>query len=375
MNPKKLTFFFAGGLIALILSCSKKEPTVLPHCSPSDDLICDPNTPYPINIPPHFPPPPDFPDNPITVEGVKLGKKLFYDPILSSSGVVSCNACHKQEFNFASPNNVLTDVEGIPVTRNVMPLVNLIYVTNYYGWDGRKSTLEDKIINSIENPNTVNGQATTIIPRLSSSQEYVDLYYDAFCEAPSMENTAKALAQFIRIIISGNAKVDKVVQGQASFTNEESYGWVLNPLDRDINNGLFGSECDHCHGHFSLQGVGNMLGTINTLKNNALDSFFNADAGYAYLSHTPTDSGLFRVPSLRNIVFSAPYMHDGRFATIDDVMQFYNSGLQFSTYVSLEMKNIHNGGLHLPPTELAAVKAFVLAYTDSSFITNPEYMP
>lgn len=382
MKKGRITGIFALITVTVmsfsLVQCKKKPETQLPQCTPSDSIICGKQTPYPVNIPSHFPPIPDFPDNPITVEGVALGKKLFYDNVLSDFESTSCNSCHKQQFNFALPGPGTADVNGIAVARNVMPLVNLAYIQNHFGWDGRKATLESKIENSIENPFTVNGKTTIFLPRLKADQDYVDMYYAAFCEEPTMENTCKALAQFFRIIISGNAKIDQLIQGKPGvfFTAEESNGLTLFNTDRDINNNIMGADCFHCHGGVNpFNGQGNVLFSDFLLHNNGLDSTFEKDAGYAYLSGVPADSGLFRTPSLRNIPSTAPFMHDGRFATLDDVIEFYSDGIHWSTTIDPLMKNVNDGGVQLSAQAKSDLKAFILTLNDTTLNTNPEFMP
>lgn len=346
-------------LLVAIFACRKDEPIPVASTTPYVFDLPKPLGNYGDMVIPE--------DNPMTVEGVALGKKLFYDKRLSNDENLSCNSCHLQEYSFSTPSNAIGDVDGGKV-RNVMPLVNLGWV-NAYAWDGRKTSLEEKIKESFLNPYSLNAQAETVLPRLAEDDFYPTEFEVVFGDSEiTFDRIAKALAQFFRTLVSGNSPYDKYLRNGVGGS-----GWSQeNELKAIQGYAIFEGEigdCAHCHGNEF-----NPLWTDGQMRNNGLDASFEGDLGYGFVTGNASDNGKFRSPSLRNLAFTAPYMHDGRFETLDEVIDHYSFGLVHSPTIDPLMKKVDDGGVALNPTEKECLKLFLLSLSDSSFITNPEFM-
>ncbi|GIV42473.1 MAG: cytochrome-c peroxidase [Vicingaceae bacterium] len=325
-------------------------------------------TPYPLNIPPLFAqylPEPHIPeDNPLTVEGVALGKKLFYDPGLSANGTQSCASCHMPGFAFTDSARFSTGIDGIKGTRNAMPIFNALWNFNSkFFWDGRANGLEQQALEPIRNPIEMHNTWENVVNYLKSQPEYVKMFKKAFgtSNIDSM-HVVKAIAQFERILISANSKFDRYLMGLEMLTPLELQGFNVY---MDETRG----DCFHCHGT-----PGGLLWTDNDFHNNGLDSVIT-DPGLAAVTGNPADMGKFKTPSLRNLAYTAPYMHDGRFKTLDEVINHYSEGLKWSPTIDPLMKKVDQGGVQLTPQDKAALKAFLLTLSDPDFINNPEYRP
>ncbi|MHA7841944.1 MAG: cytochrome-c peroxidase [Winogradskyella sp.] len=340
-------------LIILLSSCSNDDSGYQP-------------TPFPLEIPEIFSTniiPPVIPtDNPLTVEGVTLGKKLFFDRILSADGTQSCATCHAPQKAFADNLPTSIGVDGISGTRNAMPLFNLAW--NYgerFNWDGSALSIERQAEEPVENPIELHSDWNNVVDRLQNHPEYPELFQLAFNTSTiTKELTTKAIAQFERTLISANSKFDRYTLGQTSLTPQE-----LNGLDIFLREDK--GDCFHCHGN-----PNNPLWTDNDFHNNGLDATF-ADLGLGAITGNPNDNGKFRSPSLRNLAYTAPYMHDGRFETLDEVINHYSEGLQNSPTIDPLMKQIAQGGVQLSTQEKADLKAFLLTLSDPSFLNNPDF--
>lgn len=360
---------FTAFTIVLIFTQCKVDEVI-----PLDDIIIHPNpnynygiydtTPYNLQYPSHFNDPEIPSDNPMTINGVKLGRYLFYDKILSSGDVMSCESCHKQEYAFTSPTTTNTSMSnGQQVERNVMSLVNLAWETDF-AWDGRKSTLEDKIDGTLNNPFSFNIDWTHISAKLNSHTDYPRYFHEAFgVTFIEYDHVLKALAQFLRSIVSGNSKWDQFLQSTYAPTSSELIGFDLYTTEN--------GDCFHCHSHsHPLLGDG-------IFRNNGLDSVshqseFN-DYGRGYVTSYEFDNGKFRSVSLRNIEHTGPFMHDGRLLSLEDVIDHYDSGGYFSPTVDVNMKHTSDGGLGLTENEKTGLIDFLKMLSDTSLLTNPEY--
>ena len=348
-----VTYFF---IISLFFSCSKDE---------SNKYV---PTPSPLEIPQLFSDniiQPVIPvDNPQTVEGVTLGKKLFFDPILSSNSTQSCASCHGPQNAFTDNTQFSDGVNGVFGTRNSMPLFNLAW--NYdelFFWDGAVFSLEHQALEPVTNPIEMNNTWEEVVNRLNNHPEYPTLFNEAFGSEPiSQDLVTKAIAQFERTLISANSKFDRYLLGITSLTTEELNGFNVF-MDEDRG------DCFHCHGS-----PNNPLWTDNDFHNNALDSEFS-DLGLGAITGDPADNGKFKTPSIRNLAYTAPYMHDGRFTTLDEVINHYSEGLQNSATVDPLIKKVDEGGVQLSPQDKADLKAFLLTLSDPSFINNPNFLP
>lgn len=301
-------------------------------------------------------------ENPQTVEGVALGKKLFFDRILSADGTQSCATCHSPQSAFAENLPTSVGIDGISGTRNAMPLFNLAW--NYgerFNWDGSALSLEHQAEEPVENPIELHSNWDNVVDRLQNHPEYPELFQLAFNTSTiTKELTTKAIAQFERTLISANSKFDKYTLGLATLTPQE-----LNGLDIFLREDK--GDCFHCHGN-----PNNPLWTDNDFHNNGLDATFT-DLGLGTITGDPNDNGKFRSPSLRNLAYSAPYMHDGRFATLDEVINHYSEGLQNSPTIDPLMKKINQGGVQLSAQDKADLKSFLLTLSDPSFLNNPDF--
>lgn len=325
-------------------------------------------TPIPVNlnIPDVFQDrilPPVIPsNNPLTEEGIELGKKLFFDKKLSENGSQSCADCHNPSNSFTDARQYSIGIDNIQGTRNSMPLFNLAW--NYddrFFWDGRELSLERQVLDPITNPIEMHNTIANLVQELQIDSEYPEMFLKAFgTEIIDSILIGKAIAQYERTIISANSKFDKYLLGETTLTIQEEEGFNIF-MDEDRG------DCFHCHGNEN-----NPLWTDNKFHNNGLDNNFS-DLGLGAVTGNPNDNGKFKTPSLRNLAFTAPYMHDGRFSTIDEVINHYSEGLQDSHTVDPLMKMVLQGGVQLSFEEKENLKAFLLTLSDYDFISNPNF--
>jgi len=306
-------------------------------------------TPYELDIPLLFQqyilPPHISNENPLTQEGVELGRRLFHDSLLDGySGATktqrfSCNSCHLVQNAFASNDSVV-------------PLMNLAW-SNVYKWNGKvQGTVEDLMNFEVEHFFHTN------LNEINNHPLYPDLFLKAFdVNYITYTEIEYALSQYFRTFISGNTKFDRYLMGQEALTPSELNGFNVY---MDENKG----DCFHCHG--SPQ---NPLWTDNGFHNTGLDAV--PDMGLAETTGNPNDIGRFKTPTIRNLALTAPYMHDGRFATLEEVINHYSEGLVNSPTIDPLMKSINQGGVHLMPSEKADLKAFLLTLTDTTIVSNP----
>lgn len=336
-----------------------------------DDGTCEyseipPPTPYDLNIPftiASYLPPPSFPDdNPLTNEGVALGRELFYEKKLSADNTISCASCHQQENAFTDIARFSVGIDGIAGSRNSMPLMNMAWDYGYqFFWDGRSIGIENQALEPVIDPIEMHNTWGNAVSVLQADSKYPILFQRAFGTNIIDSNlVVKALAQFERTLISGNSKFDKYLEGLVSLTPSELSGFNIF-MDES------GGDCFHCHGD-----PFNPLWTDNLYHNNGLDAVFS-DIGRGAVTGNPSDNGKFKTPTLRNLIYTAPYMHDGRFETLDEVINHYSIGLQYSSTISPLLKNVSSGGVQLNPQDREDLKAFLLTLTDEEFVTNPKF--
>ena len=339
-------------IILILLACFSCENESVDQYVP---------TPYQLEIPKLFQDnilAPVIPvDNPMTVEGVALGKKLFFDPILSGDNTQSCADCHAPENAFSDTRKFSDGINGEFGNRNTMPLFNLAW--NYdekFFWDGNTFSLEHQALVPVTDPIEMNSTWLDVELKLQQHNEYPDLFEAAFGTTKIDSNlVTKAIAQFERTLISANSKFDQYLLGQTNLTPEELNGFNI---FMDEARG----DCFHCHGSDK-----NPLWMDNAFHNNGLDQTFT-DLGLGAVTGDPADNGKFKSPSLRNLAFTAPYMHDGRFATLDDVINHYSEGLKNSSTIDPLMKKVNQGGVQLTTEDKAHLKAFLLSLSDTEFV-------
>ena len=316
-------------------------------------------TPYVLTIPTGFPQMQIPADNPFTNEGIALGKKLFYEKLLSGNNTQSCESCHNQALAFTdNGNRFSTGIQGIEGNRNSQPLMNLGFNLHYF-WDGRKTTLENQILEPVPNPIEMHQSWILAMSKLNAHPEYPTLFKQAFnTDRIDSMHVVKAIAQFLRTMISSNSRLDKRLNNTGNLTNSELNGLVIFKTEK--------GDCFHCH-----QIDGSRLLTDNQFHNNGLDATFT-DLGRGAITGNASDNGKFLTPTLRNIALTAPYMHDGRFQTLEQVINHYDSGGVSSPTVDPLMKHVGTG-LNLTNQEKADLLAFLRTFTDSTFINDTRF--
>lgn len=322
-------------------------------------------TPYPWPKTAYFPAMPMDSNNLVTVEGAELGKHLFYDPILSVDSTFSCASCHHQEYAFSDYAKVSVGVYGDSLTRNTMPLFNLAWYPAMF-WDGRSPSIENQVFHPVSNPIEMNLNWAEAEKRINRNSYYRSEFKKIFqINYIDSNHIAKAIAQFERTLISANSKYDKVLRGETHLTEQEYRGFVL---ANDQSKG----NCLQCH-----TSDADALGTTRRFSNNGLNAAQTmsdfADQGLAEFTKNASHAGQFKIPSIRNIGFTAPYMHDGRFETLEEVLNFYSDNLQHSYSRDSKLAPITSTGFKLTHQEKEDIIAFLQTMNDSSFISNPEF--
>lgn len=307
-------------------------------------------------------------DNPLTEEGVKLGRMLFYEPRLSGSDLISCGSCHQQKLAFTDGKQFSTGLDGSLTKRNSMSLANLLWVRNFF-WDGRSPSLEDQAVFPLTDPHEMGQSLEESVRKLRQDRDYPEAFRQAFGSPEITPNRiVKAIAQFERTLISADAPYDRYLNGSYTMSGQESEGMDLFMNGPSPQARLRGANCAHCHGTPKL--------FKELFHNNGLDTE-PLDVGRMDFTGQESDRGRFRVPTLRNIAVTAPYMHDGRFQTLAEVLDHYNEHIQPSETLSPFLQGISNepGGasLMLSSGEKAAIVAFLHLLTDSAFLTKPEF--
>ncbi len=327
-------------------------------------------TPLTVEVPANFPPMPIPADNPFTVEGVALGRFLFYEELLSGNNTMSCATCHAPAVAFTDHGNrVSTGIDGIQGTRNSMALINLAWDTRYF-WDGRVLTLEEQVLRPVRDPVEMHETWPNAMSKLQAHDAYPGLFESAFGTSTiDSVLAAKAIAQFMRTMISGDSQFDKFQRGEALIPFDAQLGLQLTQLEGGDPalglGGQWGADCFHCHPH-----AGGRM-TDGLLHNNGLDSVFT-DLGAGGITGLAQDMGRFKTPTLRNVALTAPYMHDGRFQTLEEVIEHYNSGGHASPTVDPFMKYTQ-GGLQLTAEKKQQLLAFLHTLTDMDFVNNPAF--
>lgn len=344
-------------VIAVILSCKKDKVEYEP-------------TPYELEIPSHFPDMIIPDDNPMTVEGVELGRKLFYEVKLSGDNSISCAECHSPANAFSDPNQFSEGIDGLQGNRNSMALINLGWDDEYF-WDGRAPTLEEQILMPVEDPIEMHETWPNVITKLNASLEYKNMFFKAFgSPGVDKERAAKAIAQFLRTMISGSSKYDVMYKYENSLPLTASEQAIYATISAeewggyDLFKSLNGADCFHCHNGPLMQ--------VKKFSNNGLDATFS-DLGRGGVTGNPTDNGKFKVPTLRNIAYSAPYMHDGRFGTLDEVIEHYSTGISMSPTIDPLIEFANQGGVDLDAIDKDLLKTFLMTLSDESFINNPAF--
>ncbi|MBP6826625.1 MAG: cytochrome-c peroxidase [Saprospiraceae bacterium] len=348
-----------GFLVLFLTACDPKDPVETP-------ATYDP-TPYDLKVGDF--PTPDLPaDNKLTVAGVQLGRMLFYEKMLSKDGSQACADCHQQKDAFSDIRQFSIGVEGLPGKRQAMAVMNLAWHRNGLFWDGRAPKIRDQALKPIQDPLEMNETLPNVVAKLAADKKYTDQFIRAFGDATvTSERVSLALEQFMLTMVSNNAKYDQVLRGQATLTDSEKRGKDLFFSEFDPFGSEKGAECFHCHAGHNF--------TNDEFMNNGLDTDAGlTDEGRKKVTTDPADRGKFKVPSLRNIALTPPYMHDGRFATLEDVIDHYDHGVKTSATVDILLQyNLQPGGLQLTVQDKADLVAFLKTLTDTDFLANAAY--
>jgi cytochrome c peroxidase len=316
-------------------------------------------TPWRLVIPGTFPRPALPLDNPLTEPGVALGRRLFHDGRLSGNGSQSCAACHDGTRAFADGRPVSHGADGVSGTRNSMPLFNLAWKSSFF-WDGRTTTLREQVLQPITNALEMHATLPDVVAGLAGDTDPTNGYPAAFQRAfgtteITADRVARALEQFLLVQVAGRARFDQVQRGEARFTATEQRGFELFHTEYDPRRGQTGADCFHCHGGPLFQS--------QRFANNGLDAV-PTDPGRGAVTGRAGDQGRFAVPSLRNVSRTAPYMHDGRFATLAEVVKHYTDGVQASPTLDPNLAKHPVGGVPLSAADQAALIAFLETLTD-----------
>lgn len=328
-----------------------------------------PTGPYKFDYPANFGNRINIPaDNPTTKQGVYLGRMLFYEPRLSANNRLNCASCHKQQFAFTDNRPFSIGVDGVETARSSMSLTNLLWARKFF-WDGRAAGLEEQAAIPLTNPHEMGQSLEASVKKLNAEPGYPALFKTVYGdEAITGERIVKAIAQFERTLISANSHYDQYLRNAYQPTSEELKGMALFNTAPDPEKGIRGANCAHCHGGAKTY--------MELFHNNGLDSVPN-DKGIETLTGLPGDRGRFKVPTLRNIALTTPYMHDGRFKTLNEVLDHYSDHIaesaSLSTFLRGESNDVGGKTLHLLPEEKKAIIAFLNMLTDSTFITNPAF--
>ncbi|MBC7643348.1 MAG: c-type cytochrome [Flavobacterium sp.] len=294
----------------------------------------------------------DFKHNPLTEEGFQLGRNLFYDPILSRDNTISCASCHLQQTGFTHVDHDLSHgINGKIGNRNAISLQNLAWSKNFM-WDGGVNHLDMQALAPITSEIEMNETLENVVSKLQNSKKYAELFYKTFgTKKISGQLILKAISQFVVSLVSTNSKYDKMIRKEEKFSEMEQKGYDL-----------FKVNCASCHQE--------PLFTNNSFENNglSLDETLN-DFGRMKITQKPQDSLRFKVPTLRNVQFTFPYMHDGRMKTLNEVVKHYNSDIKNSRTLSKSLQK----SMNLSDDERTEIVSFLKTLTDKDFLFNPRF--
>lgn len=334
------------------------HPTVARTETKSDSPTSTAGTPFTLQIPRGVPVPNLPTDFPLTEERVALGKKLFHDKRLSRDGQQSCASCHDPKFAFAEQKRFSVGVDGIAGERNAMPLFNLAWANEFF-WDGREPSLRRQALVPITNPVEMHADIDDVTDRLTSDSEYANDFAVVFgSPGVSGQRVGIALEAFELTLTSFDSKFDRAMRGDTDLSEQEKHGFQLFVTEYDPRQNQFGADCFHCHG--------GPLFSDQQFHNNGL-AVDPRDLGRERVTRLTSDEGKFRTPSLRNVALTAPYMHDGRFATLGDVIEHYDHGATRTATLDPNLAKHPTDGLKLSAEDKRALVAFLQTLTDERF--------
>lgn len=353
-----MKYLLSAIVLITVISCSS-ETSEESEMMTDDGYMPLPNPTLNFQTPSNFPETTyDISQNPPTEQGFELGKRLFFDGRLASDGVVSCGFCHIQEFAFTHHTHITSHgVDGKIGNRNAQPLHNLAYMIDFT-WDGAATFLDSQYIIPITAEKEMNETIGNVLTKLRNDDNYPELFANAFGDDEiTTERLFKAMSQFIVMMVSANSKFDKWQRGEAV---------TLTP-DEDAGRVLFNNKCATCHS--------GTLQTDQSYRNNGLpvDPAFD-DIGRERVTGLPEDHRKFKVPSLRNIEITFPYMHDGRLQTLEDVLDFYTDGMVESATLDTGLRRPDGSlGLDITQEEKVKIIAFLKTLTDNDFLLDNRF--
>ena len=370
-SSKRIFVVLAFGILLTAIQQCKPDPPVSKNTATDPDSLYV-GRPYTITVPSgsgfHYRNVTSPAGNPLTYEGIALGRMLFYDTTLSSTKHLACGKCHQQQFSFGDNTPKSINVSG-PTKRNTSALVNLGMSKTFF-WDGRQASIEDAAKDALEHEQ--NPTFTSLIQYLDTTPAYKYLFKKAFGRPGDIteDKIVKAIAQFIRTMVSVNSKYDMLLRGEiGAMADNEMRGRAIF-LSQDSG------DCTHCH----ADGDGTYTTFAfqpNPFRNNALDSVATvtdfADFGLGKTTGLLTDYGKFKIATLRNVEVSAPYMHDGRFTTLDQIADHYGTkdSLKNSPTTDPLMERFVKPIPDLDSRQKADLVAFLKTFTDTAFLHNP----
>ena len=310
-------------------------------------------TPYRFTMSGTFPIP-DLPrDNPLLEERVALGRRLFHETALSRDDSISCASCHQAGAAFSDPRPASMGVRGQVGVRNAMPLFNLAWKTSFF-WDGRAPSLRAQALMPIQDHTEMDETLDRVTAKLAQKEDYPALFRAAFgAEEITAEKIGLALENFLLTLTADDSKFDRALRGKATLNAAEQRGFELFMTEYEPRTGQRGADCFHCHG--------GPLFSDHQFHNNGLAG---TDEGRSAVTHREADRGKFATPSLRNIARTAPYMHDGRFATLEQVIAHYSTGVRRTATLDPNLAKHPDGGVPLTAEEQAALVAFLKTLSD-----------
>lgn len=369
----RLFALFGLAVLFTAFSCEPDVPVDCPDCpaEPMGEVITGPSAPtsFSLDVPDYMPRPIMDETNPLTVEGIELGRRLFYDPIMGRDSAISCSSCHIQELAFTDGRALAIGVRGQEGGRSAMSIVNLAFNPNGFNWDGLEEKLWGQAVHPVENMLEMDEDWEAVLARLRRSDDYPRRFRAAFGVGNTLDITremaVKAIAQFEMTIISADSYFDRVVYKNTEFfTEEEQLGADSLFFVEDVPLDILHPGCGHCHNKPSFGD--------NRFLNNGIDDVAGldgfADNGRGNVSGSRFDNGKFRTPTLRNIALTAPYMHDGRFSTLEEVIDEYARGGH-----GVENEDPNITGFPLTERQKAAMVAFLESLTDETLLTDPRY--
>jgi cytochrome c peroxidase len=336
-------------------------------CKKDAEKLSETNNPYILDIG-SFPPPEIAVDNQLTEQGVKLGRMLFYEKMLSNNNQMACANCHNQKNAFSDTSKFSIGVLNLPGGRHAMSVFNMAWNSNGFFWDGRSNLLRDQSLLPIQDSLEMHENLPSVVAKLNASSIYREQFRKAFgSEEITPEKMSKAMEQFMNSIVSNQSKYDDYLAKKTSLTLEEERGRFLffteyNPAFPSAS----GADCQHCHGGANFEN--------DKYMNNGLDNDFNmADIGRQKVTNNIADKGKFKVTSLRNVELTHPYMHDGRFKTLEEVVEHYDLVTNSNTLDASFQQQLPNGGLKLTSSDKIALVAFLKTLTDKPLTNDSRY--